>query len=70
MLGLGKCPDLIVNRGHYLGTDFRDPGEPWTPADSAHKRQIAHFSGIRVPRAHQTFSLDAADTVEWLLRLS
>jgi hypothetical protein len=28
MLGLSKCPDLIVNRGHYFGTDFREPGEP------------------------------------------
>jgi hypothetical protein len=28
LLGLSKCPDLIVNRGHYFGTDFREPGEP------------------------------------------
>lgn len=27
MLELSKCPDLIVNRGHYFGTDFREPGE-------------------------------------------
>ncbi|HUO28571.1 MAG TPA: hypothetical protein VMU80_05105 [Bryobacteraceae bacterium] len=27
LLGLSKCPDLIVNRGHYFGTDFREPGE-------------------------------------------
>lgn len=29
MLGLSKCPDLIVNRGHYFGTDKfagREPG--------------------------------------------
>jgi hypothetical protein len=28
LLGLSKCPDLVVNRGHYFGTDFREPGEP------------------------------------------
>jgi hypothetical protein len=27
MLELSKCPDLVVNRGHYFGTDFREPGE-------------------------------------------
>jgi hypothetical protein len=27
MLELSKCPDLIVNRGHYFGTDFLEPGE-------------------------------------------
>jgi hypothetical protein len=27
LLSLSKCPDLIVNRGHYFGTDFLEPGE-------------------------------------------
>jgi len=27
LLNLSKCPDLIVNRGHYFGTDFLEPGE-------------------------------------------
>ena len=27
LLGLSKCPDLVVNRGHYFGTDFLEPGE-------------------------------------------
>jgi hypothetical protein len=27
LLDLSKCPDLIVNRGHYFGTDFLEPGE-------------------------------------------
>src|SRR5712691_1551595 len=27
LLGLSKCPDLIVNRGHYFGTDFLEPDE-------------------------------------------
>ena len=30
LLALTKCPDFIVNRGHYFGTDTLDPkeGEP------------------------------------------
>jgi hypothetical protein len=28
MLGLSKCPDLIVNRGHYFGTGYVEPGQP------------------------------------------
>jgi len=30
LLDLSKCPDFIVNRGHYFGTDMLDPkeGEP------------------------------------------
>jgi hypothetical protein len=28
MLELSKCPDLIVNRGHYFGTDYFKGGEP------------------------------------------
>jgi len=27
MLALSKCPDLVVNRGHYFGTDYVEPGE-------------------------------------------
>jgi hypothetical protein len=27
LLELSKCPDLIVNRGHYFGADFLEPGE-------------------------------------------
>jgi hypothetical protein len=26
MLELSKCPDLIVNRGHYFGTGYVEPG--------------------------------------------
>jgi hypothetical protein len=28
MLELSKCPDFIVNRGHYFGTDYskEEPG--------------------------------------------
>jgi hypothetical protein len=28
LLELSKCPDLIVNRGHYFGTDYFKGGEP------------------------------------------
>jgi len=28
MLDLSKCPDLIVNRGHYFGTGYLKGGEP------------------------------------------
>ena len=28
MLELSKCPDLIVNRGHYFGTDKSAGAEP------------------------------------------
>ncbi|ADV82379.1 hypothetical protein [Terriglobus saanensis] len=27
LLHLSKCPDLVVNRGHYFGTDYVEPGE-------------------------------------------
>jgi len=27
MLTLSKCPDLVVNRGHYFGTDYLEPAE-------------------------------------------
>ncbi|MBV8832022.1 MAG: hypothetical protein JO108_22685, partial [Acidobacteriaceae bacterium] len=27
LLALSKCPDLVVNRGHYFGTDFLELGE-------------------------------------------
>lgn len=27
LLGLSKCPDLVVNRGHYFGTDYLEPAE-------------------------------------------
>ena len=27
MLKVSKCPDLVVNRGHYFGTNFLEPAE-------------------------------------------
>jgi hypothetical protein len=47
LLGLSKCPDLIVNRGHYFGTDFREPGEPANArppgVSDADKRALIEF---------------------------
>ena len=47
LLGLSKCPDLIVNRGHYFGTDFREPGEPADArppgVSDADKRAVIEF---------------------------
>jgi hypothetical protein len=31
MLDLSKCPDLVVNRGHYFGTDYLEPAEKADP---------------------------------------
>ncbi len=31
MLKVSKCPDLVVNRGHYFGTSFLEPAEQSDP---------------------------------------
>ncbi|HEX3457817.1 MAG TPA: hypothetical protein VHR97_07650 [Candidatus Baltobacteraceae bacterium] len=31
LLTLSKCPDYVVNRGHYFGTGYREPGEIGPP---------------------------------------
>ena len=31
MLKVSKCPDLVVNRGHYFGTNFLEPAEQTDP---------------------------------------
>ena len=31
MLELSKCPDFVVNRGHYFGTGYLEPGESGPP---------------------------------------
>jgi hypothetical protein len=41
LLGLSKCPDLIVNRGHYFGTDRFADGEPGL--SDADKRALIAF---------------------------
>jgi hypothetical protein len=47
MLELSKCPDLIVNRGHYFGTGYVEPGEPGPAQEPAlsdqDKRALIEF---------------------------
>jgi hypothetical protein len=31
LLAVSKCPDLVVNRGHYFGTNFVEPGASGLP---------------------------------------
>ena len=31
LLKLSKCPDFVVNRGHYFGTSYREPGDTRPP---------------------------------------
>jgi hypothetical protein len=47
LLAVSKCPDLVVNRGHYFGTGYLEPGDPG-PADEpglsdADKRALIEF---------------------------
>jgi hypothetical protein len=41
LLELSKCPDLIVNRGHYFGTDYFKGGEPGL--SDSDKRALIEF---------------------------
>ena len=41
LLELSKCPDLIVNRGHYFGTGKFTGGEPGL--DAADKKALIAF---------------------------
>jgi hypothetical protein len=43
LLGVSKCPDFVVNRGHYFGTDFlpEDEQEPGLSDDD--KRALIEF---------------------------
>jgi hypothetical protein len=47
MLELSKCPDLVVNRGHYFGTGFVEPGQTGGPEEPAlsdqDKRALIEF---------------------------
>lgn len=40
MLALSKCPDFVVNRGHYFGTDMQTAVPP---LDDADKRALIEF---------------------------
>ena len=43
LLQLSKCPDLIVNRGHYFGTDMLDPSEKEPGLTEADKNALIEF---------------------------
>ena len=47
MLKLSKCPDLVVNRGHYFGTGYVEPGDtgpaPEPGLSDADKRALIAF---------------------------
>ena len=49
LLQLSKCPDFIVNRGHYFGTGYQEPGHPPNPdldepgLDDADKLALIEF---------------------------
>ncbi len=40
MLALSKCPDYVVNRGHYFGTSYFAEEPPLSDAD---KRALIEF---------------------------
>jgi hypothetical protein len=40
LLSLSKCPDFIVNKGHYFGTDLQRDEAPLSDAD---KRALIAF---------------------------
>jgi hypothetical protein len=43
LLQLSKCPDLIVNRGHYFGTDMLDKSQGEPGLSDPEKRALIAF---------------------------
>jgi cytochrome c2 len=43
LISLSKCPDYIVNRGHYFGTDMLDPKEQEPGLSDPDKRALIAF---------------------------
>lgn len=43
LLKINKCPDLVVNRGHYFGTDYLPSSEEKTPLGDTDKRALIEF---------------------------
>lgn len=43
MLKVNKCPDFVVNRGHYFGTDYLPEEEGKTPLTDSDKRALIEF---------------------------
>ena len=77
LLALSKCPDLVVNRGHYFGTDYVEPGEtkerPALEARSRIWRRVAESLGLRrfdyfrnIYYADVPYCVDTTDLQVWL----
>jgi hypothetical protein len=43
LLALSKCPDFIINRGHYFGADMLDPKEGEPGLSDPDKRALIAF---------------------------
>ena len=43
LLDVSKCPDFVVNRGHYFGTDYLPAGEGETPLSDSDKLALIEF---------------------------
>jgi hypothetical protein len=43
LLEVSKCPDFVVNRGHYFGTDFLPTAEGETPLSDSDKVALIEF---------------------------
>lgn len=43
LLEVSKCPDFIVNKGHYFGTDYLPASEGETPLSDDDKRALVEF---------------------------
>lgn len=43
LIDVSKCPDFVVNRGHYFGTDYLPAAESETPLTDADKAALIEF---------------------------
>jgi hypothetical protein len=43
LLEVSKCPDFVVNRGHYFGTDYLPASEGETPLSDSDKKALIEF---------------------------
>lgn len=43
LLEVSKCPDFVVNRGHYFGTDYLPEAEGETPLSDSDKMALVEF---------------------------
>ncbi len=43
LLRLSNCPDFVVNRGHYFGTEYLNPDEDEPPLSDEQKRALIEY---------------------------